>query len=59
MDESFYVGNSAFLLASVLQHFLALYGSINSFTQLVIRRAGRESEEWKRWPPMAGGTAVL
>lgn len=59
MDENFYVGSSAFLLASVLQHFLGLYSSINSFTQLVIRRAGRETEEWKRWPPMAGATAVL
>ncbi|HYR29822.1 MAG TPA: type VI secretion system baseplate subunit TssF [Thermoanaerobaculia bacterium] len=59
MDESFYVGSSAYLLASVLQHFLGLYSSINSFTQLVIRRAGRETEEWKRWPPMAGATAVL
>ena len=59
LDESFYVGSSAFLLASVLRHFLGLYSSINSFTQLVIRRAGRESEEWKRWAPMAGGTAVL
>lgn len=59
LDESFYVGSSAFLLASVLQHFLALYSSINSFTQLVIRRAGREEEEWKKWAPMAGGTAVL
>lgn len=59
LDESFYVGSSAFLLASVLQHFLALYASINSFTQLVIRRAGRETEKWKEWPPMAGGTPVL
>jgi len=59
LDETFYVGSSAFLLASVLRHFLALYSSINSFTQLVIRRAGRETEEWKRWPPMAGATAVL
>ena len=59
LDETFYVGSSAFLLASVLRHFLALYSSINSFTQLVIRRAGRETEEWKRWPPMAGATAAL
>lgn len=59
LDESFYVGSSAFLLASVLHEFLALYASINSFTQLVIRRAGRESEVWKKWPPMAGGNPVL
>jgi type VI secretion system protein ImpG len=59
LDESNFVGSSAFLLASVLNQFFALYASTNSFTQLVIRRAGREEEEWKRWPPMAGGKPVL
>jgi len=58
-DEDNYVGSSAFLFASVIQQFLSLYASINSFTQLVIKRAGHEDEEWKRWPPMGGGKAVL
>lgn len=58
-DESYFVGGSAFLLASVLNHFLALHASINSFTRLVARRSGYEGEEWKRWPPMAGGKIVL
>ncbi|HWM89365.1 MAG TPA: type VI secretion system baseplate subunit TssF [Thermoanaerobaculia bacterium] len=57
-DEREYVGSSAFLLASVLSRFLALHSSVNSFTQLVIQRLGREGE-WKRWPPMAGAKAVL
>ena len=48
-----YVGSSAFLLGSVLNRFLPLYTSINSFTQLVIRSQQREGE-WKRWPAMAG-----
>lgn len=57
-DETQYVGSSAFLLASVLNRFFALYASTNSFTQLVIQRVGREGE-WKRWLPMAGAGAVL
>ncbi|HVG08940.1 MAG TPA: type VI secretion system baseplate subunit TssF [Thermoanaerobaculia bacterium] len=57
-DEAQYVGSSAFLLASVLNRFFALYASTNSFTQLVIQRTGREGE-WKRWLPMAGAGVVL
>ncbi|HEX7154480.1 MAG TPA: type VI secretion system baseplate subunit TssF [Thermoanaerobaculia bacterium] len=58
LDPAFYVGSSAFLMATVLNQFLALYASTNSFTQLVIKRDGREGE-WKRWPPMAGARIVL
>jgi type VI secretion system protein ImpG len=58
LDEGSYVGSSALLLAAVLSRFLGLYGSTNSFTQLVTRPFGRE-EESKRWPPMAGGKAVV
>ena len=57
-DETQYVGSSAFMLASVLNRFFALYASTNSFTQLVIQRDGREGE-WKRWLPMAGAGVVL
>ena len=39
-DERLYVGSSAFLLASVINRFLPLYVSINSFIQLVIRVVG-------------------
>ena len=58
-DESAFVGSSAFLFASVINQFLGLFASTNSFTQLLIRRSGRESEVWKQWRPMAGGKAVL
>jgi len=57
-DESMYVGSSAFLLGSVLNRFLPLYTSINSFTQLAIRSQQREGE-WKRWPAMAGLQEML
>lgn len=57
-DESLYVGSGAFLLGAVLNRFLPLYASINSFTQLSIRSQQREGE-WKRWPPLAGLQEVL
>jgi len=57
-DERLYVGTSALLLASVLNHFFALYTSINSFSQLVVKRTQRE-ELWHRWPPMAGEQILL
>ena len=59
VTEWSFVGGSAFLLASVINHFLGLFASTNSFTQLLIRRSARESEVWKRWRPMAGAKAVL
>jgi len=52
-DESLYVGSGAFLLGAVLNRFLPLYASINSFTEVVIESIQREGV-WKRWPPMAG-----
>jgi type VI secretion system protein ImpG len=52
-DESLYPAGDAFLFGAVLNQFLALYASVNSFTQLVIRSEQREGE-WKRWPPVAG-----
>ncbi len=57
-DESVYGGNSAFLLASVLNHFLPLYASLNTFTQLVIKSHQREGI-WKQWPPMVGEQIIL
>jgi type VI secretion system protein ImpG len=58
VDESAFVGSSAFLFISVLNRFLSLYASTNSFTQLVVRSAQREGV-WKQWAPMAGGRVVL
>jgi type VI secretion system protein ImpG len=57
-DESKYVGSGAFLLASVLERFLGLYVSINSFSQLVSRTRQREGI-LKRWTPRAGERSLL
>ncbi|MBP5857370.1 type VI secretion system baseplate subunit TssF [Marivibrio halodurans] len=57
-DEGAYVGSSAILLASVLNRFLGLYASINSFAQLTARSQQREGI-WKQWPPRAGDQFLL
>ena len=57
-DEELYVGSSAFLFGSVLNRFFALYASVNSFTQLVIRSKQRDGV-WKKWPPTIGEQIVL
>jgi type VI secretion system protein ImpG len=58
LDETLYAGGGAFLFATVLRQFLGLYTSVNSFTQLVLRKLNRE-EEWMRWPPLAGRQPLL
>lgn len=58
-DESLYVGSSAFVFGAVLRHFLALYASTNSFTEVVITRTHQRTGVWKRWPPMVGEKIVL
>jgi type VI secretion system protein ImpG len=52
LDEEKYVGVGAYLFAAVLERFVALYASVNSFTRLAYRSAQRG--EVKRWPPRAG-----
>jgi len=57
-DEEQYVGSGLFLFASVLERFLGLYASVNSFHQLVA--VTKQSEGiLKRWPPRAGEQILL
>ncbi len=51
-DPMRFKGSSALLMALVLRHFLGLYGSINTFTQVVAKRSDILGE-WKRWAPLA------
>lgn len=55
-NESAYAAGSALLLAAVLNRFFAQYTSVNSFTQVVVKR---DVEEWKRWEPMTGRQPVI
>ncbi len=57
-DEEKFVGAGVFLFASVLERFLALYASINSFNQLVARKKDHEGV-LKRWQPRAGEQIIL
>jgi type VI secretion system protein ImpG len=57
-DEEKYVGSGVFLFASVLEKFLGLYASLNSFTQLVATTQQRK-EPLKQWPPRAGEQILL
>jgi len=57
-DEEQFVGSGMFLFASVLERFLGLYASLNSFNQMVVRSSQRE-EIVRRFPPRAGEQELL
>jgi type VI secretion system protein ImpG len=57
-DEAEFVGSSVFLFASVLEAFLGLYSSINSFSQLVARSKQRKGY-LKQWQPRTGEQILL
>ena len=52
-DDERYTGGGLFLFASVIERFLGLYCTTNSFSKLVARVKGRK-EELRRWPPRVG-----
>lgn len=58
MDEEQYVGSGMYLFACIVERFLGLYASINSFNQMVLRTEQRE-EIVKRFPPRAGEQNLL
>ncbi len=57
-DEEKYTGGGVFLFASVLERFLGLYVSINSFTRTIATTTKRE-EPLRQWPPRAGEQVLL
>ncbi len=57
-DEELYIGSGVYLFASVLEYFLGLYTSLNSFSQLVIRTKQRK-EVLREWRPRAGQRILL
>jgi type VI secretion system protein ImpG len=58
LDPMMLAGTSPLLFASVLERFLGLYCSINSFTRLITTLSGKDGE-LKRWPPRAGEKALV
>jgi type VI secretion system protein ImpG len=57
-DEQNFVGSGVYLFASVLERFLSLYASVNSFSQLVASTKQREGV-MRRWPPRTGDQIIL
>ncbi len=57
-DPAHFVGGSLFLFALVLDHFLALYASINAFTRLTATVRGQPGI-LRAWPARAGDRQVL
>ncbi len=57
-DEDLYTGSGIYLFASVLEYFLGLYASMNSFSQLVVRSKQRK-EILREWRPRAGQKILL
>ncbi|HZW29684.1 MAG TPA: type VI secretion system baseplate subunit TssF [Isosphaeraceae bacterium] len=58
LDEDRFTGGGLFLFASVLERFLALYCTLNSFTKLIATVKGREGE-LRRWPPRMGENLLV
>lgn len=57
-DEEEFVGSGWFLFACVIERFLGLYSSLNSFNQVVLRTEQREAVV-KKFPPRTGEQILL
>lgn len=57
-DEQRFADNGLFLFASVIERFLGLYCSVNSFSRLALQSARREGDV-HRWPPRAADLQLL
>ena len=58
LDEGGFAGEGElYLFATVLEEFLALYVSLNAFSQLTVR--GKQKGEIYAWPPRVGKQTLL
>lgn len=53
LDEKRFSGSGLYLFACILERFVALYCTVNSFSKLVATVEGRKGE-LRRWPPRMG-----
>ncbi len=58
LNDALLTGSSSFLYASVLEHFFALYCTINSFTRVLVKINNKEGY-LKKCPPRAGEQVLL
>jgi type VI secretion system protein ImpG len=55
LDEDHFSGGGTYLFASVIERFLAMYASMNSFSALVARvRSKQKTYTLREWQPRAG-----
>jgi type VI secretion system protein ImpG len=59
MDESRFAGSGIFLFGSILERFLGLYTSLNSFSQLTLKSQQRGDKVMHNWPARSGMKVVL
>ena len=57
-DPERFSGSGLFLFAAVLERFLGLYCTVNSFSRLIATFRGGEGE-LRRWPPRAGEKVLI
>ncbi|MGE0761001.1 MAG: type VI secretion system baseplate subunit TssF [Pirellulaceae bacterium] len=57
-QEERFSGSGVYLFAAVLERFLGLYASLNSFTR-VIATTNKREEPLAKWPPRAGEQVVI
>ena len=61
LDDESFVGDSAFLFCGVIDRFLSMYASLNSFTRLSANTTNRKQKKvspWK-WIPKAGNRPLI
>jgi len=58
LDDSQLTGSSGYLFATILEHFFALYCSLNSFTRVLVKLKNKEGY-LKKCPPRAGEKILL
>lgn len=58
LDEEQFAGTGAYTFSAVMDIFLGLYASMNSFSQLVVRTRQRK-RVLKQWPPRAGQKILM
>jgi type VI secretion system protein ImpG len=58
LDEEQFTGVGAYMFSAVMDVFLGLYTSMNSFSQLVVKTKQRK-RVLKQWPPRAGRKILI
>lgn len=58
LDESHFAGGMAYLFSAIVDRFLGLYVSMNSFSQLSVRTNARKGV-LSEWPPRTGSQVVM